>query len=45
MKSADVKMARPILVASDLEPNSLLIQHAAAQARRTGARVISRRAL
>lgn len=40
MRSADTNSARPILVASNLEENSLLVHHAAMQARRTGARVV-----
>lgn len=40
MKPADTKMPRPILVLPNLEQNALLVHHAAAQARRTGTRVI-----
>lgn len=40
MKPADANNPRPILVASNLDQNALLMHHAAAQARRTDARVI-----
>lgn len=40
MRAADAIMPRPILVALDPEQDSLLVHHAAVQARRTDARVI-----
>lgn len=40
MRPTDANMPRPILVALDLEQDSLLVHHAAVQARRTDARVI-----
>lgn len=40
MRSADAKTPGPILVVSNLKQDFLLVHHAAAQARKTGARVI-----